>query len=52
MGDGLTFDEVRQRIDIFGENGGFVFNTIHNFQSKTPVEKSASMVRAIQASYS
>ena len=47
-----VYDEVRQRIDIFGENGGFVFNTIHNFQSKTPVEKSASMVRAIQASYS
>jgi uroporphyrinogen-III decarboxylase len=47
-----VYDQVRQRIDIFGENGGFVFNTIHNLQAKTPVENIASMVRAIQASYS
>jgi uroporphyrinogen-III decarboxylase len=47
-----VYDQVRQRIDILGENGGFVFNTIHNLQAKTPVENIASMVRAIQASYS
>jgi len=47
-----VYDQVRQRIDIFGENGGFVFNTIHNLQAKTPLENIASMVRAIQASYS
>ena len=46
-----VYDQVRQRIDIFGENGGFVFNTIHNLQAQTPVENIVSMVRAIQASY-
>ena len=46
-----VYDQVRQRIDIFGENGGFVFNTIHNLQAQTPLENIVSMVRAIQASY-
>ena len=30
--------EVRERIRIFGRDGGFVFNTIHNVQAGTPVE--------------
>ncbi|HEY9170883.1 MAG TPA: uroporphyrinogen decarboxylase family protein [Verrucomicrobiae bacterium] len=30
--------EVRERVDIFAKNGGFVFNTIHNIQAQTPVE--------------
>ena len=30
--------EVRERIEIFGKGGGFVFNAIHNIQSGTPVE--------------
>ena len=47
-----VYDQVRQRIDIFGEKGGFVFNAVHNLQAKTPVENIAAMVRAIQASYS
>jgi len=37
-----TPDEVRQqvkeRIDIFGPGGGFVFNSIHNIQAGVPVE--------------
>ena len=37
-----TPDEVRQqvkeRIDIFGPGGGFVFNSIHNVQAGVPVE--------------
>ncbi len=37
-----TADEVRQqvkeRIDIFGPGGGFVFNSIHNVQAGVPVE--------------
>ena len=40
-------DEVRQevaeRLRIFGEGGGFVFNTIHNIQGGTPVENVLSM---------
>jgi hypothetical protein len=31
-------DEVRQRIEVFGPGGGFVFNTIHNVQAQVPVE--------------
>ncbi len=30
--------EVRERINIFGKNGGYVFNAIHNIQAPTPVE--------------
>jgi hypothetical protein len=30
--------EVRSRIEIFGRDGGFVFNTIHNVQPMSPVE--------------
>ncbi|MHC4474442.1 MAG: uroporphyrinogen decarboxylase family protein [Planctomycetota bacterium] len=30
--------QVKERIEIFGEDGGFVFNTIHNVQAKTPVD--------------
>ena len=30
--------EVRERIKVFGKGGGFVFNTVHNVQPKTPVE--------------
>ncbi len=30
--------QVRERIHIFGKNGGFVFNTIHNVQAAIPPE--------------
>jgi hypothetical protein len=37
-----TADEVRQqvreRIEVFGPGGGFVFNSIHNIQARVPVE--------------
>jgi len=35
-----VYDRVRRRIDIFGEIGGSVFNTIRHLQAKTPVENS------------
>jgi hypothetical protein len=31
-------EQVRERIRIFGREGGFVFNTIHNVQPKIPVD--------------
>jgi uroporphyrinogen-III decarboxylase len=31
-------NEVAERIEIFGKNGGFVFSAIHNIQVRTPVE--------------
>lgn len=42
-----VYREVRERIDIFNEGGGFVFNTIHNIQAKTPIENLQAMFRAI-----
>ena len=46
-----TADEVRQqvaeRVKIFGEKGGFVFNTIHNIQCNTPVENVLAMFEAL-----
>ena len=40
--------EVRERIEIFGAGGGFVFNTIHNVQANTPVENLLAMYRAVR----
>ena len=42
-----VYREARQRIDIFGQNGGFVFNAVHNVQATTPVENMLAMFRAI-----
>jgi uroporphyrinogen-III decarboxylase len=30
--------EVEQRVRIFGANGGFIFNAIHNVQARIPKE--------------
>jgi len=38
--------EVRARIRIFGQGGGFVFNAVHNIQCNTPVENVVEMFRA------
>ena len=45
-----VYDEVRQRIEIFGKDGGFVFNSIHNIQANTPVENMLALFRAIRES--
>ena len=42
-------EEVKQRIEIFGEGGGFVFCTIHNVVAKTPIENLLAMFEAIKA---
>jgi len=42
-----VYDQVRQRINIFGAGGGFVFNTIHNVQAKTPLDNVLALVRAL-----
>lgn len=39
--------EVRQRMQIFGEGGGFVFNTIHNVQARVPQENLVALYQAI-----
>ena len=47
-----TADEVReevlQRCEIFSASGGFVFDSIHNVQAKTPVENTVAMIEAVR----
>ncbi|GAH20599.1 unnamed protein product, partial [marine sediment metagenome] len=40
--------EVNERCQIFGKGGGFVFNTIHNIQSKVPIENIMAMFQAVK----
>jgi Uroporphyrinogen decarboxylase (URO-D) len=42
-----TYREVRERIEIFNDGGGFVFNSIHNLQGNTPPENILAMFQAI-----
>ncbi len=39
--------QVRERIRIFNQGGGFVFNTIHNIQQNVPVENLLAMFEAV-----
>lgn len=43
-----VYREVRERIEIFNEGGGFVFNSVHNVQSNVPVDNLLAMFRAIK----
>lgn len=40
--------EVKERIEIFGAGGGFVFNTVHNVQSRVPVKNLVALYEAIR----
>jgi hypothetical protein len=40
-------EQVLRRCEIFAPGGGFVFNTIHNVQAKTPVENIVAMIDAV-----
>jgi hypothetical protein len=40
--------EVLERIKIFGPGGGFVFNTIHNVQPKSPIENVLAMYETVR----
>ena len=42
-----VYKEVSERIEIFRENSGFVFNSIHNVQSNVPLENLLAMFKAI-----
>ena len=41
-------DQVLERCRVFSKDGGFIFNTIHNIQARTPVENIVAMLDAIQ----
>lgn len=38
--------QVKERIQIFGKDGGFVFNTIHNVQAGVPLENLLALYEA------
>jgi hypothetical protein len=46
-----VYAEVRERIDIFNEGGGMVFNSIHNIQTDTPTENMLALFKAIRDSH-
>ena len=37
--------QVRERIDVLGKDGGFVFNTIHNIVANVPAENLTAMYK-------
>jgi len=45
-----VYREVRERIEVFGEGGGFVFDSVHNIQATTPTENLLAMFKAIRES--
>jgi uroporphyrinogen-III decarboxylase len=40
--------EVTARLRVFSPGGGFVFNTIHNIQARTPVANLVAMIDALR----
>jgi len=40
--------QVRERIEIFGTGGGYVFNTVHNVQPNTPIENVLAMYETVR----
>jgi uroporphyrinogen-III decarboxylase len=40
--------EVFRRVEIFGKNGGFVFNAVHNIQANVPVANVVAMFEALK----
>ena len=45
-----VYRECRERIEIFGAGGGFVFNAVHNVQATTPTANMLAMFKAIRDS--
>jgi len=45
-----VYREVRERIEIFNQDGGMVFNAIHNIQGNVPLENVEAMFKGIRDS--
>jgi uroporphyrinogen-III decarboxylase len=41
-------DQVLRRCEVFAEQGGFVFNTVHNIQARTPTANIVAMLNAVR----
>lgn len=42
-----VYAQARERIEIFGQGGGFIFNAVHNIQGNCPIENVLAYFRAI-----
>jgi hypothetical protein len=40
--------QVTELCGIFSQNGGFVFNTVHNIQANVPIENLVAMIEAVK----
>ncbi len=40
-------EQVKKQCDILNNNGGFVFNTVHNIQANVPFENVVAMLKAL-----
>lgn len=45
---GQVGDQIRKQCDILNNNGGFVFNTVHNVQANVPFENVVAMFDALR----
>ena len=41
-------DQVKKQCEILNDNGGFVFNTVHNIQANVPFENVIAMLEALK----
>jgi len=41
-------DQVKRQCEILNNNGGFVFNTVHNIQANVPFENVVAMLEALK----
>lgn len=41
-------EQVLERCEVFARGGGFVFNSIHNVQARTPVQNVVAMIEAVK----
>jgi len=41
-------EQVKRQVGILNENGGFVFNTVHNIQANVPFENVVAMLEALR----
>jgi uroporphyrinogen-III decarboxylase len=41
-------EQVERQISILNDNGGFVFNTVHNIQANVPFENVVAMLEALK----
>ncbi len=41
-------DQVRMLSEIFGANGGYVFNAVHNIQANVPLENVVALIDAVR----